>query len=561
MKILGLNVSHDASACVIEDGEIIFYCEAERLDHLKNSHNLLTPFDRAWAAHQPFDHIAYSMTTTGNRTSLPENYLYSLSYAGSHYHTRRQKPIHKPRPEIHHVGHHQSHAALAFYNSGFDQASVVVIDGGGSNWTEPTDEKHLKHLYRETETIYYFDYNDERCLFKRGYIKGRTTDQAPYDKPADYELFKWGSWGLGKMESLPFGKIFNYGAAITVGNGKDAGKLMGLAAYGSDNPDIAPAWEPGEMYPSQKFIDQVIIKEKPEFPLEDIAWRIQNDSFEPTAMYVDKATMSTLTDNVCLVGGHFYNVVNNYKLLKRFPDLNFYVEPNAGDSGCSIGAALHTWYKLTKDQTKRPLKTLYLGDQADYGFDLNHEKETVINGVTPADVAKILADGNLVALYQGKAEAGPRALGNRSLLYDPRDKQGRDKVNTFKKREYYRPFAGTCLEEHADQWFDMAGLKSSPYMMFAVDTWPDKREIVPALMHIDGTSRIQTINPQQNKNYYDVINEFYKITNVPMVLNTSFNMAGDTLVNNAKDALKTCREGQIPYLYCPERNMLIKFNF
>ena len=202
------------------------------------------------------------------------------------------------------------------------------------------------------------------------------------------------------------------------------------------------------------------------------------------------------------------------------------------------------------------MDTLYHGTQANYDRDLlENEKEYKI---TPKEVASLIANKNIVAIYQGRAEISNRALGNRSILYDPRDPEGRDKVNTIKKREYYRPFAGTVLEEDAKDWFYMASLESSPFMMYAVETLEEKRGMVPALQHNDGTSRIQTLNRNQNPHYYDVIAEFKNITGVPMVLNTSFNLAGDTLVNDMSDALRTCRESGIKYLYCPERGMMIE---
>ena len=143
------------------------------------------------------------------------------------------------------------------------------------------------------------------------------------------------------------------------------------------------------------------------------------------------------------------------------------------------------------------------------------------------------------------------------MLFDPRVKDGKDIVNRVKKREYFRPFAGTVLLEHARDWFDMDRLEESPFMMYAVDVLPEKRDLIPSIVHVDGTCRIQTVTREQNKHYYDLISEFYKLTGVPILFNTSFNLAGDTMVDTIEDGLWTLRNSEIEYMYLPELNSLI----
>ena len=162
-----------------------------------------------------------------------------------------------------------------------------------------------------------------------------------------------------------------------------------------------------------------------------------------------------------------------------------------------------------------------------------------------------------MAIYQGASESGPRALGNRSILYDPRDPNGNDHVNTVKHREWFRPFAGTILYEKTNEWFDLRGLHESPYMMFAVNVLKDKQTLVPAITHVDGTCRVQTLKQETNPHFYKLIEEFYKLTNVPILFNTSFNLAGDCIVETIEDALNTIRKSTIEYLYLPEFNLLI----
>lgn len=165
-------------------------------------------------------------------------------------------------------------------------------------------------------------------------------------------------------------------------------------------------------------------------------------------------------------------------------------------------------------------------------------------------IEKIL-EQEIVALFQDSSEYGPRALGNRSLLFDPRNKDGKDIVNTIKKREWYRPFAGTVLLEHANDWFEMGRIKESAYMSYAIPVKEEKKEIIPCITHVDGTCRIQTLTREQNKNYYDLIELFFKKTNVPILFNTSFNLAGEALVETQEDALDTLERSNINYLYLP----------
>ena len=157
----------------------------------------------------------------------------------------------------------------------------------------------------------------------------------------------------------------------------------------------------------------------------------------------------------------------------------------------------------------------------------------------------------VVAIFQNSSEYGPRGLGNRSLLFDPRNKNGKDIVNKIKKREWFRPFAGTVLLEYAHDWFDMGTIKESPYMSYAIPVKEEKKSIIPAITHVDGTCRVQTVTKEQNKKFYEIIKLFYEKTNVPILFNTSFNLAGETLVETKEDAINTLNTSDINYLYIP----------
>ena len=196
------------------------------------------------------------------------------------------------------------------------------------------------------------------------------------------------------------------------------------------------------------------------------------------------------------------------------------------------------------------MKTLYLGPKYDLsniqGIETNYDQ-----------IAHFLASRKTVAIFQGRSEAGPRALGNRSILYDPRDPDGKDKVNIIKKREAFRPFAASVLLEDAPKWFDMAGLYESPHMMYAMDCFEKHWKTIPAVLHVDHTCRIPTVTSSQNLHYFNLIKAFKNITKVPMLFNTSFNLAGDPLVETPRDAIDTFMKTELDYLYFPEVQKVI----
>lgn len=169
-----------------------------------------------------------------------------------------------------------------------------------------------------------------------------------------------------------------------------------------------------------------------------------------------------------------------------------------------------------------------------------------------SDVVKNIIEGKIVAIFQGGSEWGPRALGNRSILFDPRNPDAKDIVNKVKKREWYRPFAGTILLEHANDYFEMLTIKETPYMSYAIPAKQKAKDEVPGIIHVDGTCRIQTVTREQNKHFYDLIEEFYKQTGVPILFNTSFNLAGEPLVETLEDAKDTVNRSDIDLLYTPE---------
>jgi carbamoyltransferase len=201
---------------------------------------------------------------------------------------------------------------------------------------------------------------------------------------------------------------------------------------------------------------------------------------------------------------------------------------------------------------------LYLGPKREETYDFGDIETT---DVTPADIAKMISEKNIVAMVQGRSEAGPRALGNRSILYDPTDPKGKDTVNKVKGREWFRPFAGSMMQEHFAEWFETYGMEESPSMMYAMDFKLEKHGECPAITHVDGTCRIQTVTKEQNEVYHTLIDEFRKITGVPILFNTSFNLAGEPLVETLDDAMRTIKNSDINYLYLPELGKLVHYPY
>ena len=295
---------------------------------------------------------------------------------------------------------------------------------------------------------------------------------------------------------------------------------------------------------------------------KNLAWKVQQETQERVGDLIERAVDITGEENIVISGGYGLNCVANYYFKERFPELNIFIDPVAHDGGTTIGWAKHFSYEHSKSQNldfeTDPLTTLYLGPKYEYTVeDLEYFKDIEISDADSVSIAKLISEKNIVAMFQGRAEAGPRALGNRSILYDPTDVNGKDFVNTVKGREWFRPFAGTVLKEHANEWFDLRGMDETPYMMYAVELQSKAIGELPAITHVDGTCRVQTVTEEQNKHYYDLISEFHKLSGVPVLFNTSFNLAGEPLVEDLKDAIHTLRSSKIEYLYFPELGKLV----
>ena len=554
VNILTINPGHNGSAMLWKHDKFGFYIEEERLSRHKYDGN---PYRGMVEA------LKYGvdvLVIAGTSDELP-----TLPWTGEDPYSAFLRKF-NPKLEVIRAGndHHLGHATSAFFNSGFTKAAAVIIDGAGTRRSIKVNEEITNYGF-ETETIFDCSYDEG---FKRLYTVygGNADTQLAFSD----EIFMDSSVTLVKAyeavsDYLGFGFI-------------EAGKTMGLAPYGQKDDSIPDLFVDGKAnrnillpnYPAGAFIDQnriekLRLKEDPKAWHTDpskvteeamnLAWSVQEETQKLAGDLIEKAADMTGQDNIVIAGGYGLNCVANYYYKKRFPNLNIYVDPISHDGGTTIGLGWLAWSQQFESKLKRPLTTLYLGPERDENYHLLENYDT--KDVTPADVAKLISEKNIVTIFQGRSEAGPRALGNRSIVYDPTDPQGKDVVNKVKGREWFRPFAGSMLKEYFEEWFETYGMEESPFMMYAMDFKSEKHGEVPAITHVDGTCRIQTVTREQNEAYYDLIEEFRKITGVPILFNTSFNLAGEPLVETLEDALHTMKNCDIKYMYLPEVGKLV----
>ena len=553
MNILAINPGHNGSSALLVDGELKFYIEEERLSRNKYDGN---PFKGMVEA------LKYGvdiLVLGGTSSEFPK-----LPWTGEDPYSGFLRKFNK-NLQVVNIGHahHVGHAAGAFYNSGFDEAVAIIVDGSGTHREIKLGEEATNPGF-ETESIFDCDYEEGVNNLYTSYGGNYDTIRAVSDKIEMDSAVTFVKAYEAVSEYLGFGFI-------------EAGKTMGLAPYGQQDESIPDLFIEGRgnknlfipAYPAGAHIDHtrfpyLALKEDPRSWHKDptkvtdaaknLAWAVQEGTQRLVGDLIEKAVEMTGKKNVVIAGGYGLNCVANYYYKKRFPNLNIFVDPISHDGGTAIGLAYLVHYQNTEDKTKRPLNTLYLGPEREESYDLG---EYDITDVTPADVAKLISEKNIVTLFQGRSEAGPRALGNRSILYDPTDPNGKDTVNKVKGREWFRPFAGSMLKEHFEEWFETYGMEETPFMMYAMDFKSEKHGECPAITHVDGTCRIQTVTREQNEAYYDLIEEFRKITGVPILFNTSFNLAGEPLVETLEDALYTMKNCDIDYMYLPEVGKLV----
>jgi len=579
---------HNSGICLLKDGEIVFSIEEERLTRAKYDGGPLASMVKILDYTDKIDYLVVAHTQTLEETAGRIDYSGDDMYTGL---ARKlglidQKVRGRQHPQVVDLSkiHHKLHAACAFYRSGFDQAVAVIVDGAGTYIPLQIDNQTV--IGWEVETIVNCDYPSKfDTVFKHIGLAGPNVggmvtdfDGSAYAEEGTHECIV--------SERAGITKVYEAATQYCGWSSIEAGKTMGLFPYGKPNDKIPKLFDETGVYPLSnrnlivptypngaqinaplfEFLQESIADDITKLQnRRDLAYACQTQTQDQVVKLIRKAVEMTGRKQVVISGGFGLNCVANYHYLDALKDdgIELYCEPVSNDAGTAIGAGLMFWRAFSEDATvAKRSDTLYLGPQYHYADDeINSYVESHGAEITDAahsDIVELLVNKNIVTIFQGRSENGPRALGNRSVMFDPRVPDGKEFVNTVKRREYFRPFAGSILQEHVHEWFDLRGMEESPTMMYAVNCQPGIEEKIPAIIHVDGTCRIQTVTQEQNKHYYDLIKTFYDQTGCPIIFNTSFNLGGDPLVETLFDAVETLRQSDIEYLYLPEYGKLIK---
>jgi len=593
--IAAITRGHNGGVCLLKDGEIVFAIEEERLSRAKYDGGPYASMVKILEYTDKIDYLVIAHTQPLQETAGKVDFTGDDVYTGL---ARKLGLIdrhadNKNHPQVLDLSHihHKLHAACAFYRSGFDQAVSVVIDGAGT--FIPMQFGQSVEMTWELESVFtcrypanfktIFKHQGGRGPYQNAYIKDMPSER--YGEEGTHELIIDDTAGITKA----YEAVTQYCGWAPI----EAGKTMGLFPYGKPNDKIPPIYSDGgggrwrtadrnliiPTYPNGAVVNEgrYAELETPQEIIEnggdvtflqnrrDMAYAVQTQSQEEALRVILMAVEKTGIKNVVFSGGYGLNCVANYWYLTKLNELGikFYVEPISNDAGTCIGAALLLHHKLNDDDRQRSYaESLYLGPKYCYSGEEIEATVKKYNGtltkVTHKSIVKLLRAKNIVTLFQGASESGPRALGNRSILFDPTFEDGKDFVNRVKRREYFRPFAGSILHEYAHEWFDMRGMEQSPHMMYAMNCNPGYGEKIPSIIHVDGTCRIQTVKREQNPHYYDLISEFHKETGMPILFNTSFNLGGEPLVETLDDAVRTLAHSLMEYLYLPEYGLLVE---
>lgn len=545
--VLGINsAGYNTSSALLIDGKVSFASEEERLVREKRTRRfpLVGIHEALKFSNLEFhdlDAIAISWNPAVNLEAfnLPQsqraryhgeiffnvpNHLLTLKTNNSVALSQQMiNFIDGDKLNIYYVNHHDAHAS-SFFHSPFIEAAIMVIDAFG-----------------EKDSVSFFKGKDNS-------LKTIWTQEFPHSL---------GSFYTCMTEFLGFEPR------------SDEWKVMGASAYG----------DPKHYY--RKLKSTIFLKKDCGFELDlsyfnhfqfhrpfmyspkliKLLEILPNELGKPlTQNYYDLATATQLVaedvyfhllnqlylltklDNVVLSGGNALNSVSNGKITLRTPFKNVFISPVPDDSGASLGAAHYIYNQIWNNPRQYEMRSNYFGPGYTDMEILDHLKKYKIsykhlNNSAPVG-AKLIASGKIIGWFQGRLEFGDRALGNRSIVADPRDPSMKDKVNaTVKYREPFRPFAPSILIEYLDEYFEKA--TATPFMEKVFSIQKEKHKIIPAVTHEDGTGRLQTVSKEQNKLYYELIDEFRKLTGIPLVLNTSFNLKGEPIVCSPQDALRT----------------------
>jgi carbamoyltransferase len=559
--VLGINAyDHDVSACLLRDGEIAFAINKERITREKHD----TGFYQGV--------VDYCLGAEGislddvdlvvrNCYVLPvedlEARMVSQDVPEVMDDAERLQAASNPlflskSNKVVTLSHHLAHAYSAFAACPFEKGVVMVVDGVGNYCADVTEPGQLTQnvnpLARESESYYRFDGSRLEALKKvwlqptRGFLSDEF-----YYMP-----------GLGALYSRVSSYIF--------ADWNKCGEVMGLAPYGrADAMKPLLEFENGELTVPEWGVDldkPWLVERELDWEAspsmqhwKDMAWRVQDDT---ERVLIERAIWlreTTGAKNLCMAGGVALNCVANGRIAREAGYDNIWIQPAAGDDGVAIGCAYYGYLEVLKKPRSFVMAHAYLGrDYKDEEVHAAADKTLVrlqaicrISDDICRDTAKLLAEGHVFGWFQGRSEFGPRALGNRSILADPRHAGMKDKLNLrVKHRQAFRPFAPIVLAERANEIFE--GEEESPFMLLAKRVAPVWRDKIPAIVHVDGTARVQTVRREHNERLYRLLREFEAITGVPVLVNTSFNVKGEPIVETPADALNCFLATGMDYL-------------
>lgn len=497
MNIMGVSAGyHDAGVSVIDDnGNILFAAHSERYSRVKNDKSLNPDIIDSALSYGPVKKIGWferiflkklRQLYSGEYKEIFRLDTFPSSMIAPNW------PGDVPRPAIKTFLHHKSHAAAGFQTSPFNKALVLILDAIGewntaSVWAASYDSDG-NAVYKKLESQ---SYPNSIGLF----YSAMTQRINLIPNMEEYILMGMSSFGRPLFTKSMFNDFVRPEHSKT----------------------IFPQWK----YNFHTGVDKSYLKN---------IWEI--DIAASTQMLVSRIIRSIVSkirnkypeyDNLVYMGGVALNCQINTELTKIFD--NIWIMPNPGDCGSSLGAAALLYRK------KLNWKTPYLGHNIDREYPVK-------------DILDVLLTNNPVGVATGRAEFGPRSLGNRSLFCDPRGENSKNSMNIIKRRQQYRPFAPVIMEEFANQYFEMGKLSSSPYMQYVFKCKNPAQ--FPGIVHVDRTSRVQTVNREQNPGLYELLNEWYKKTGCPMLLNTSLNIRGYPIVNTIEDANYFTKKYGIP---------------
>ena len=536
---------HDSAAALLKDGHVIAAVEEERFSR-KKFDDEFPKMAIEWCLKEAgikpnqIDSVAFYDKPILKFERLLDNYI-TVAPRGLHsfldvipkwLHKRLwikndiKKALKGFKGEIIFPEHHMSHAAHAFYTSPFEESAILTIDGVGE-WSTTS----FGYAKNNSVTLT----NDIRWPHSLGLFYSAFTYFLGFKvNEGEYKLMGLSSYGTPKYYDLILDNLIDV---------KDDGSIhLNMKYFAFTHDKVMTNKKFSELFgiPPKTKDEKTLqihfdIGASAQKVLEDIILKMANHVYKKTNM-----------KNLCIGGGVALNGVANYKILKESLFDNIHIPPSPGDAGSAVGAAQYLYYiyhknskNISKDDAQLINENVYVGPSfsdteiTQFLDSKNIPYESFNRESLLKKTAQLIADGKIVGWYQGKMEWGPRALGNRSILADPRREDMKDILNAkIKHRESFRPFAPSILEEYTSDYFDID--IPSPYMLMVAPV--KKPEQIPAVTHVDGTGRLQTVSKKSNPLYYDLINEFYKITKVPVIINTSMNVMGEPIVNTPEQA-------------------------